>query len=419
MIDIKKLVTDPSIYITELTKRNTNPQIALDLQTVYLNNTELQKELDSKRQIKNQFNQEVISLKGEQKQEAISKMRIISDEIAILEDNTNLLKKEIENLSYQIPNLTSKETPIGKNENDNVAIVTVGTKPSFEFQPKHYHELPIFKRDYLGIKGVEAFGARGYYIKGELAKLQKVMFQYVLEKLENSGFEYIIPPILVNEKVMYGTGFFPDGIEDTYQVTVSDKKYYLVGTSEAPLMYLHSNTTLDLTNPIMLMAQTPCFRKEAGSYGKDTQGGIRVHQFDKLETVVICKPEDASKMFNLITQVASTTIQDFGLCFNQLEICTGDISKKNHRQIDLEAWFPAQESFRELCSSSNCTDYQTRNLGIYYLNDQGKKTLSYSLNCTGVVNRFLYAILENYQQADGSIVLPKLLADRMNKKVII
>jgi seryl-tRNA synthetase len=419
MIDIKQLVANPDLFAQELQKRNKDSQIAQLLSKKYKELLTITKELDSQRKVKNDFNSQVMSLEGESKNEAITKMRLVSDNIKSLEKDSNLKRLEVDELLYKIPNLTSDKTPIGKTSEDNIVIKTIGEKTKFDFEPKNYFDLPVFKKNYLGEKGVEAFGTRGYYIKGDLAKLQQVIFSYILEQLEKKGFEYVIPPILVNEKTMYGTGFFPDGIDDSYQVNASDKTFYLVGTSEAPLMFMHSNSTIDLIKPTLLTAFTPCFRKEAGSYGKDTLGGIRVHQFDKVETVALCKPQDANDVFEMLTNTFSENAKSLGLTIHHLEVCTGDISSKNSRQIDIEAWFPAQGQYRELCSSSNCTDYQTRNLNIHYIDQDGNKALAHSLNATGVTNRTMFAILEQCQQKDGSVKLPEVLANRMGKEILL
>jgi seryl-tRNA synthetase len=419
MIDIKKLSQDPTPYIEELKKRNKNPLLATDLADLHNLYLLEQQKLDLLRQKKNLFNDEVIKLQGEEKAAAISTMRTISDQIKSQELIVNEIKSKSEQIHYKIPNLTSSHTPVGKDSDDNKVLQYFGDKPSYSFTPKHYHELPIFKKNYLGEKGVEAFGTRGYYIKGDLALLQKALFDYILETIIAKGYDYVIPPIMVNDKTMYGTGFFPDGIEDAYVVNASDKTFYLVGTSEAPLMFMNSNSTVDLTDPILLTAFTPCFRKEAGSYGQDTQGGIRVHQFDKIETVAICKPEQSDAVFDTITKIFTENMQSLGLHFQHLEVCTGDISIKNNRQIDVEAWFPAQERYRELASSSNCTDYQTRNLNITYLDFDGNKQISHSLNCTGVTNRTMFAILEQFQQEDGSIRVPQVLQGKLGKEILI
>lgn len=419
MIDIKQLTLDPTPYINELQKRNKNPQIALELQDYSKKFNSEQCVLDELRHKKNNFNNIVVTLKGEEKATAIQSMKQVSDSIKSQELIVSELKQKIESLVYKIPNITSNFTPVGKNGDDNKVIKYTGEKPLMNFTPKNYFDLPVFKRDYLGEKGVEAFGSRGYYIKGDLALLQRALYDYILQSLTSKGFEYVIPPIMVNEKTMFGTGFFPDGMEDAYVVTASDKTFYLVGTSEAPLMFMNSNNTLDLTKPQLYTAFTPCFRKEAGSYGQDTLGGIRVHQFDKIETIAICKPEDSEKVFDQLTNIFTENISKLGLHFQDLEVCTGDISIKNNRQIDIEAWFPAQYKYRELCSSSNCTDYQTRNLNITYIDASGNKELAHSLNATGVTNRTLFAILEQFQQEDGSVKIPELLAEKLGKNILI
>ncbi|MGL4757965.1 MAG: serine--tRNA ligase [Patescibacteria group bacterium] len=419
MIDLKHLTANPELYELELKKRNKNPDLASQLSNHNKKLLEENKILDALRQKKNEFNDQVIKLSGEEKSKSIIEMQSLSQKIKDQEKLVSELKTIVSETLYKIPNLTSDQTPVGKDSDSNVVSEYFGTKKEMSFEPKNYFDLPVFKRDYLGEKGVEAFGSRGYYIKGDLAILQRALYDYILESLVNSGFEYVIPPILVNEKTMYGTGFFPDGVEDAYSVNSSDKTFYLVGTSEAPLMYMYSNSTIDLTEPVLLTAFTPCFRKEAGSYGKDTQGGIRVHQFDKIETVAICKPEDSAKVFDLLTKTFTNNIQKLDLHFQHLEVCTGDISIKNNRQVDIEAWFPAQKQYRELASSSNCTDYQTRTLGITFIDQDGNKAIAHSLNCTGITNRALFALLEQFQQEDGSVLIPEELAKRTGKNILI
>jgi seryl-tRNA synthetase len=422
MIDIKHLNNNQELYIKELTKRFGDSNTVAEIAKTHQNLVKNQKQLDDLRAVKNAFNLVVKDLSPEQKKLKLEEMKEVSIQITNFEKQVSNLKTLQEELLCKIPNLTSDQSPIGKDDQANIEIFkngTVKTELEFGFLPKNYYDLPIFKRDYLGNKGVEAFGTRGYYIKGTLAKLQKAMFEIVNENIAAYGFEYVICPILVNDKTLFGTGFFPSGIEDTYKVSAGDKTFYLVGTSEAPLMFLNSNSTVNLNNPIKITSQTPCFRKEAGSYGKDVAGGIRVHQFDKTEMVIICKPEQGPQMFDEFIKLATKNIELFELAYHHLEVSTGDMSIKNHRQIDLEAWFPAQGKYRELCSASNCTDYQTRALNITYLDQNGIKQVAHSLNCTGVVNRMLFAILEQNQLVDGSVKLPKLLAQKIGQDVVI
>ena len=408
MISLSHLIANPDIYKNELTKRFKDVSSVDSLIGIYNQYKPAQNQLELLRQKKNQFNQVVITLQGQEKIDKISEMKLISDQIQALEVTTRELNVKQNTLLSKIPNLTWEGIPVAKNDEGNVEIARYGTKPEFDFQPLNYYDLPVFKRDYDSVKGVEAAGFRGFYIKGEVAKLQKALFDWTMDRLIAKGFNYIIPPIFVTEDVMLGTGFFPDGQEDCYKVEAGQKDFYLPGTSEAALMYYHSNQTVQMVDPIKLTAYTRCFRKEAGSYGKDTKGGMRVNQFEKIETVFLCKPSISTQVFDEMTKIFQESIDLLGLHYHNLEVSSGDISIKNHRQIDIEAWFPAQEAFRELCSASNCTDYQTRTLNIK-CEDNGEIVIAHSLNCTGMTNRTLFAIMEQFQQKHGTVKIPEVL----------
>jgi seryl-tRNA synthetase len=412
MIDIKQLSENPSVYANELKKRGKNPDLATQTKEKHEEWKKTQSELELQRKAKNDFNQRISSLTAEEKPVELAKMKILSDTIKSLEDQANSLYFNYTDLLAQIPNLTWDGIPVGPDDSANVETSVVGSKPGFNFEPKNYYDLPVFKRDYLGEKGVEAAGFRGYYIVGELAKLQRVLFNWTLDRLLEKGFEFVMPPLMVNEQVMEGTGFFPSGREDVFEVSSGEKTKFLVGTSEAQLMFLESGKTLELTEPRRLTAWTTCFRKEIGTYGKDTKGGIRVHQFEKVETVYLCRPDQTNQVFDEMTNIFHETLNDLGLYYHDLEVSSGDISLKNHRQIDIEAWFPAQQAFRELCSSSICTDYQTRNLGIKCHDQNGNIVLAHSLNCTGITNRTMFAIMEQFQDESGRIQIPRVLAEK-------
>jgi seryl-tRNA synthetase len=360
----------------------------------------------------------VIKLSGEEKSAKIAEMKVVSENIKVLEGEVRELKESLDNLVAVIPNLTWEGMPAGKDSNSNLETAVYGSKPEFDFVPKNYYDLPLFKRDYLSQKGVEAAGFRGYYVTGELAKFQRVLFNWVLDRLIKLDFEYVIPPIAVTEDLMKGTGFFPSGKDDVFVLSDGKDTKFVPGTSEPQLMFRYSNETLDLTQPKKLTAWTTCFRKEIGSYGKDVKGGFRVHQFEKIETVFICKPEDVYSVFDQMTAVFHDTLDQLGIYYHDLETCTGDNSLKNHRMIDIEAWFPAEERFRELCSSSICTDYQTRNLNIKYKKDDGTSELAYSLNCTGITSRTMLVVMEQFQQADGRVKIPAVLQDRFGKEFL-
>lgn len=418
MISIQHLVENVSLYKDELKKRFKDENLAEQTKAAYLNWKTGQQELENLRQVKNEFNDIVMKLSGDEKITKISEMKVVSEKIKVLEGEVRELKENVDNLLAQIPNLTWDGMPIGPDSNSNVEIAVYGKKPEFEFEPKNYYDLAIFKRDYLSQKGVEAAGFRGYYISGELSKFQRVLFNWVLDRLISANFEYIIPPISVTEELMKGTGFFPSGKDDIYSLSDGKDERFVPGTSEPQLMFRYSNEVLDLDKPKKLTAWTTCFRKEVGSYGKDVKGGFRVHQFEKVETVFICKPSHTYKVFEEMTAVFHDTLDQLGIYYHDLETSTGDNSLKNHRMIDIEGWFPAESRFRELCSSSICTDYQTRNLNIKYKKEDGTLELAHSLNCTGITNRTMLCILEQFQQEDGRVKIPQVLVERFGKEYL-
>lgn len=418
MISLQHLLAQPELYEKELEKRFMDTSIVQTLMEIYDTWKIKQQECDVLRNKQNQFNSVVVNLQGEEKVKAIAEMKATSEQVKGLEGEVRELKDSIDALHAKVPNLTWDGMPVGPDSDANVETAVYGEKPVFDFEPKNYYELPVFERDYLSQKGVEAAGFRGYYIQGELAKLQRCLFNWVLDRLVDKGLEYVIPPLLVKEDLLVGTGFFPSGKDDIYEVLGESEVKFLPGTSEPQLMFKYSNTLLDLKEPKKLTAWTTCFRKEVGSYGKDLKGGIRVHQFEKVETVYICKPEDTNRVFEEMTNNFRETLNELRLYYHDLETSTGDNGLKNHRMIDIEAWFPAQQKFREVCSSSICTDYQTNSLNIKYLDQDNNKQIAHSLNCTGITNRTMFAILEQFQTADGRVKIPQVLVERFGKEYL-
>lgn len=418
MISLQHLLTHPDLYQNELKKRFKDTTLVSQIVETQSRTKPLQMQLEKLRQQKNDFNDIVIKLQDTEKLSKIADMKLVANEIKELEESLRPLTEQSRELLYQIPNLSWEGMPVAPDSDGNVETAVYGPLPEFDFEPKNYYELSVFERDYLAKKGVEASGFRGYYIQGELARFQQVLFQWTLNRLIAKGFNYVIPPVFVNEDVMLGTGFFPGGREDSYEIKDDNMPKFLPGTSEAALMFLHANEVLDLSEPKKLTAWTRCFRKEAGAYGKDTQGGIRVTQFEKIETIFICNPAVSYSVFEEMTNVFRETVNLLGLTYHELEVSSGDASNKNHRQIDIEAWFPAQNTFRELCSSSNCTDYQTRTLNIKTTLENGEKVYAHSLNCTGIVNRTLFAIMEQFQQKDGRIKVPLALIPMFGKEFL-
>lgn len=285
-----------------------------------------------------------------------------------------------------------------------------GAKPNFGFQPKEHFEISGIQ-SFLDLeRGAKVSGSRFYYLKGKLAQLERALLQFTLDTLIPKGFELILPPLLVQEGAMFGTGFFPAEKNEVYSVNPEEDNLYLIGTSEVPLIYMHSGEVMDLKEGAKkYLAITPCFRREAGSYGKDTKGIFRVHQFYKVEMVIFCEPTQSWNLHEEILSHEEEIIKKLGLPYQVLNICSGDLGFPAAKKYDCEGWFPGQGRYRELTSTSNTTDYQARRSNIKYKTSEGKKEYLHTLNGTAVTDRCLIAILENYQQEDGSVVVPEVL----------
>lgn len=349
------------------------------------------------------------SKRNQLSKDEIEKGREIKDKLKVLEPRLSETEKEFQKLLLQIPNIPSSDSPIGKDESSNVEIKKWGDVPKFDFSPKDHVELGE-KLDILDLdRAVKIGGTRSYILKKELVILEQSLLRFALDTVREKGFEVMNVPVLVNENTLVGAGFFPFGREDVYEVNEKDK--FLVGTSEASLVYYHSGEVLDEEQlPKLLSGITACFRKEAGTYGKDTKGIIRVHQFNKVEQVVLCKEEDGEKMFNTILEISESIVQALKLPYRLVQMCTGDMGPKNYKQVDLEVWFPAQNKYRETHSCSYLTDFQSRRSNIRYRDKDGTKHFAHTLNNTAIATpRILGAILENYQQSDGSVKMPEAL----------
>lgn len=348
------------------------------------------------------------NLKGKPSASQIKESKTIKSKLELLTPKLEKTAAEYEEILLRVPNVPTGDSPVGKDERDNVEIKKVGKIPSFNFNPKDQVELGYLHNLMDNERAVKIGGTRSYITKNELVILEQSLLRYALDVLRKEGFEVMSVPVMVREEALIGSGFFPFGKEDVYQL---DDNEYLVGTSEASLVYYHSNETLETAQlPRLLSGITTCFRKEVGTYGKDTKGVFRVHQFNKVEQVVLCEPKDAERMFNFILGISEKIVASLGLPYRLLQICTGDMGAKNAKQIDIEVWFPGQNKYRETHSCSLLTDYQARRANIKFRDNDGKKEFVYTLNNTAVATpRILGAIIENFQQKDGSIKIPKVL----------
>lgn len=343
----------------------------------------------------------------------IIEMRKLGDKLQTMEERLRPLENRISEILCQIPNLNHATAPLGKDETKNKVIETVGKIPKFSFEPKQHFEVTTAKELIDAEAGAKVSGSRFYYLKGKLALLERAIMEYGLQKAIARGFELVLPPLLVRERAMFGTGFFPAEKNEIYQVNSGEDNLYLIGTSEVPLVAMHDNEVFHKKDlPKKYCAVTPCFRREAGSYGKDQSGILRVHQFYKVEMVVFSEPEKSWEMHEEILAIEKEILNDFGLPYQVVNICSGDLGLPAAKKYDLEAWLPGQKKYREMTSTSNTTDFQSRRLNIKYKKSaDGKEgnALVHTLNGTVVTDRALIAIIENYQQKDGHITVPKVL----------
>ncbi|WP_029136997.1 serine--tRNA ligase [Nakamurella lactea] len=306
-----------------------------------------------------------------------------------------------------IPNVIIDGVPAG-GEADFVTLKHVGEPRSFDFAPLDHLEIGERLRAIDMERGAKVSGARFYFLRGVGARLQWAMFNLAIGKALANGFVPIIPPVLVKPESMEGTGFLGEHVAEVYHLEEDD--LFLVGTSEVPMAAYHGGEILDLADgPIRYAGQSSCFRREAGSYGKDTRGIIRVHQFDKVEMFVYCRPEDAEAEHLRLLSYEEDMLGAMEIPYRVIDVAAGDLGTSAARKYDCEAWVPTQHAYRELTSTSNCTTFQARRLGVRYRDEAGKPQVAATLNGTLVTTRWIVSILENHQQADGSVVVPQAL----------
>jgi seryl-tRNA synthetase len=368
------------------------------------------------------------SVKAEQKKtQDREKATQLKSEFKKLEKELAEIENEFKELMVQVPNIPSADTPVGKDETENVEVYRFGDIPEFSFKPKEHIELA----ENLGIvdfkRGVKVSGYRGYYLKNEGALLVMALMQFALHKMVEKGYEPMIPPTLVKNFALFGSGYFkgleydPE-IDEIYEVATKDREVsgeksrerkFLIGTAEPSLLAYYSDEILreeDL--PIRICGFSQCYRSEIGSYGKDTKGLYRVHEFMKIEQVVLSKAdiEESDKLQQEMINITREIHQELELPFRQIQICTGDMGAGKYKMFDTEAWLPGSNRWAETGSASNLTDWQARRLNIRYQNKHGEKKFAYLLNNTALPSpRPFIAILENFQNEDGSVKIPKVL----------
>lgn len=397
---------------------------------------EIGKKIEDLRAEKKKLNDIIGDLTEEDRKSVIEKGKLIKQKIAELEPDYAVVEKEYIVLMAKVPTIPSEDTPVGKSDEDNKEIYQKGEKPKFNFTPKTHIELGK-ELDILDLeRGVKVGGYRGYYLKNEGVMLVMGLMMYALGKMVEKGYAPMIPPTLVKEFVLFGSGYFKgieynSEIDEIYQIATRDKeasgekskeKKFLVGTAEPSLLAYYSNEVLEGDKlPMKICGFSPCYRSEIGSYGKDTKGMYRVHEFMKVEQIVIApvSVEETTKLQEEMVGISEELHQDLGLPYRKLQICTGDMGVGKYRMFDLEAWMPGLNRWGETGSASNFLDWQSRRLNVKYVDKNGEKKFVYMLNNTALATpRTFIAILENYQQADGSVKIPEVLQKYVGKEII-
>jgi len=412
MIDLKLIEKDFENVSNKLKLKGIDENILKEIKELFEEKKKIQAELEQYQNKRNTLSKQIGLLMKEGKKEEAENIKKEVSEIKEKIEKLNSKLKEIEEKLYSkalnIPNIPDDDVPVGKDENDNVEIKRVGEIPKFDFEVKSHDELGE-KLNWLDFaRGVKLAKSRFTVLKNEAARLERALINFFLDHNKEYGFEEVYVPFLVNSETMTATGQLPKFKDDLFKV--EDEDLYLIPTAEVPLTNLFRDEIIsNLDTPIKFTAYTPCFRKEAGSYGKDTKGMIRQHQFDKVELVAITKPEDSDKVFEEMVECASKALEKLNLPYRQVMLCTGDLGFSAAKTIDLEVWIPSQNKYREISSVSNTRDFQARRGKIRY-KDGKKNRLVHTLNGSSLaVGRTLVAIMENYQTKDGNIEIPKVL----------
>ncbi len=372
---------------------------------------ELLVETEGLKQKRNEVSAEIANAKRNKQDatDAIKEMREVGAKIKSLDEELEEVEATVKDMASRLPNLPNPTIPVGPDESSNVELRKVGTPREFDFEPKAHWDIG----EDLGIldfdRGAKVSGARFVYYKGLGARLERAVYNFMLDEHAKEGYTEMLPPYIVNAQTMYGTGQFPKFKEDVYQVNGEDMT--LIPTAEVPLTNYYRDEVIPMEKlPVYFTALTPCFRSEAGSAGRDTRGLIRMHQFNKVEMVKFSKPENSYDELEKMTQNAGNIMEKLGLPYHVITLSTGDMGFSAAMTHDLEVWMPAQNKYREISSCSNCEDFQARRAHIQYRDENGKLNFVHTLNGSGLaVGRTVAAILENYQNEDGSVTVPEAL----------
>ncbi|QMU08019.1 serine--tRNA ligase [Levilactobacillus suantsaii] len=415
MLDLKMIRQETDMVKEKLATRGIPAKEIDDLLALDAKRRELIAKSETMKAQRNQVSDDISKMKRahESADDQIAQMRQVSAAIKQADAELETLQTQVHDAAAQLPNIPNDNVPVGLDETGSVEIRKWGEKPNLDFTPKAHYELGE-DLDILDFeRGAKVSGSRYLYYLGAGARLERAVYNFFLDQNTAAGFKEVLPPYIVNDDSMYGTGQFPKFKQDVYSLEGQDMT--LIPTAEVPLVnYYRDEVIPEEKLPVWFTALTPAFRSEAGSAGRDTRGLIRLHQFNKVEMVKFCKPEDSWNELESLTKHAEMLLQKLGLAYHVITLTTSDMSFTAAMTHDLEVWFPAQQTYREISSCSNTTDFQARRAHIQYRDENGKLQYVHALNGSGLaVGRTVAAILENYQNEDGSITVPEVLVPYM------
>ncbi|MFC1690679.1 serine--tRNA ligase [Nanoarchaeota archaeon] len=422
MLDIRLIRENSEIVKKDLEKRKDKEKLKWLDEVIELDKKwrDLKTETEQIRKQRNDISKEIAALKKEGKDAAdkLKQAAEIPKKIEEIETEQTNIKEKIDQYLMRLPNILHESVPEGADEEGNTLAREVGEKPTFTFTPKSHVDI-LEENDWADFeRAAKIAGSRHYFLKGKIAELELAMQKYAVDFMTKRGYLLVYPPFMMNRKAYEGVTDLGDFEDVMYKI--DDEDLYLIATSEHPLTAMYMDEIIEQDNlPVKEVGLSACFRKEAGSHGKDTKGIFRVHQFNKIEQIIICKPEESWQFHEELLKNAVEFFESLGLPFRVVNICTGDIGSVAAKKYDIEVWMPVQQTYREVVSCSNCTDYQARRLKTRFRTPEGNKVV-HTLNSTCVATgRALVAILENFQNEDGSINIPDVLLPYMNGNKVI
>jgi len=407
MLDIKRLRQDPDTIQKALSRKGVPHDAVRTLLALDVQKREMQQKCETLRAQQNAASQKIPKMQGEEKVAILEEMKSLSDLLKIEQKALQVMEEKYQSQLFSLPNPPMEEVPDG-GEEDFTLLKEWGEKPDFSFAPKEHWEIAEQHGILDTKRSAKVSGSRFYFLRDELAVLQMALMNWAFLEIQKKGFSPMIPPFMTKKEAIVGTGFFEK--DENYCVNPGEDDLYLIGTSEVPLTSYYADEIIpEAQLPERFAGYSPCFRREAGSYGKDMKGILRVHQFEKIEMVAVCPPEKSAEMHEEFLRAEEEIMQALGIPYRVILVAAKDLGNSATKKYDIEAWLPGQGQYREMTSTSNCTDYQARRLKIRIRRKNGDIVMANTLNGTAVSSRPLIAILENFQHEDGSVDIPKVL----------